>query len=203
MYTDINQTNTQLFISVIWGNWGCYFNFSSKIFFFWKVKVGLRVLPSTPTSNPSGFVNEPIWSRYKVSFSDCIHCPSSVVVARFVNLFIVVVVVVNVSHFRLLLQHHRASFSQTWHKAFLGEGHSSMNIWRTTLFSKRRYYKVAKIHWQNFKIFFSRTTGPIPTKLKTNHPWVKGIQVYSNEGSHAFPRIDFKKLRKQIYLYVI
>jgi hypothetical protein len=32
----------------------------------------------------------------------------------------------------------------------------------------------------NFYIldFFSRTTGPIFTRLGTNHPWVKGIQVY-------------------------
>ena len=31
------------------------------------------------------------------------------------------------------------------------------------------------------KIFFSRTTEPISTKLGTKHPWVKGIQVCSNE----------------------
>ena len=33
-------------------------------------------------------------------------------------------------------------------------------------------------------IFFSRTTGPISTKLGTKHPWVKGIQVCSNEGPY-------------------
>jgi hypothetical protein len=30
--------------------------------------------------------------------------------------------------------------------------------------------------------FFSRTAGPILTRLGTNHPWVKGIQVCSKEG---------------------
>jgi hypothetical protein len=28
------------------------------------------------------------------------------------------------------------------------------------------------------KSFFSRTTGPILTRLGTNHPWRKGIQVF-------------------------
>ena len=35
-------------------------------------------------------------------------------------------------------------------------------------------------------IFFSRTTGSISTKLGTKHPWVKGIQIYFNEGSRSF-----------------
>ena len=44
----------------------------------------------------------------------------------------------------------------------------------------------------NFHIFdfFSRTTGPILTKLGTNHPWGKGIQVCSNEGQRPSPRGD-------------
>ena len=36
------------------------------------------------------------------------------------------------------------------------------------------------------KIFFSITTEPFPTKLGTKHPWVKGIQVCSNEGPRPF-----------------
>ena len=51
-------------------------------------------------------------------------------------------------------------------------------------------YEIVKIHWRNLKIFFSRTTEPISTKLFTKHPWVKGIQVCSNEGPHPFPRGD-------------
>ena len=48
------------------------------------------------------------------------------------------------------------------------------------------------VRLQNFHIFifFSRTTGPISTKLGTKHPRVKGIQVCSNEGPHPFPRGD-------------
>ena len=44
----------------------------------------------------------------------------------------------------------------------------------------------------NFYIFdfFSRTTGPILTKLGTNHPWGEGIQVCSNEGDCPSPRGD-------------
>ena len=35
-------------------------------------------------------------------------------------------------------------------------------------------------------IFFSRTTGPISTKLETKQPWVKGIQVWSNDRPRPF-----------------
>ena len=47
----------------------------------------------------------------------------------------------------------------------------------------------------NFYIFnfFSRTTGPILTRLGTNHPWVKGIQVCSKEGDSPSPRGDNSK----------
>ena len=40
----------------------------------------------------------------------------------------------------------------------------------------------------NFKIFFSRTTGPISTKLGINYPWVKRIEINSNQGLCPFPR---------------
>jgi hypothetical protein len=47
----------------------------------------------------------------------------------------------------------------------------------------------------NFYIFdfFSRTTGPILTKLGTNHPWGKGILNCSNEGDCSSPRGDNHK----------
>ena len=51
-------------------------------------------------------------------------------------------------------------------------------------------YEIVKIHWRNLKIFFSRTTEPISIKLGTKHPWVKGIQVCSNNGPRLFPRGD-------------
>jgi hypothetical protein len=46
----------------------------------------------------------------------------------------------------------------------------------------------------NFYIFdFSRTTGPILTRLGTNHPWGEGILNCSNEGDCLSPRGDDSK----------
>jgi hypothetical protein len=47
----------------------------------------------------------------------------------------------------------------------------------------------------NFYIcdFFSRTTGPILTKLGTNNPWGEGILNCSNEGDYPSPRGDNHK----------
>jgi hypothetical protein len=42
----------------------------------------------------------------------------------------------------------------------------------------------------SFKIFFSRTTGLILTRLTTNHPWRKRIQVSLKEGDSSSPRGD-------------
>ena len=53
--------------------------------------------------------------------------------------------------------------------------------WRASLFSRGDDYEIAIIHWRNFQIIFSRTAGPISTKLGTRHSWMKGIQVFSNE----------------------
>ena len=57
-------------------------------------------------------------------------------------------------------------------------------------------FKIAKIHWQILKIFFSRTTVPISTKLSINHPWVKGILDYSNKWPLLFPRGDDYEIMK-------
>ena len=45
---------------------------------------------------------------------------------------------INFSHFHLLLQNHWANFNQTWHKASLGEGDSSLFKWRAPPFCKGR-----------------------------------------------------------------
>ena len=66
----------------------------------------------------------------------------------FCPLSVVVVVIVNISHFHLL-QNHRANFNQTWHKASLGDGDSSLFKWRATPFPRGDNYEIAKIHWQN------------------------------------------------------
>jgi hypothetical protein len=39
--------------------------------------------------------------------------------------------------------------------------------------------------WGHLKIFFSRTTGPILTRLGTNHPWRERIQVFFKEGDRS------------------
>ena len=51
-------------------------------------------------------------------------------------------------------------------------------------------HKNVKMGWGHLKIFFFRSTGPIQTRLSTNHPWVEGIQVSSNEGERPSPRGD-------------
>jgi hypothetical protein len=51
-------------------------------------------------------------------------------------------------------------------------------------------YKNVNMGWGHLKIIFSRTTGPILTRLGTNHPWGKGFQVCSNEGDCPSPRGD-------------
>ena len=48
--------------------------------------------------------------------------------------------------------------------------------------------EMTKIHG-HLKIF-SRTTGPILTKLVTKYSWVKRFQICSNEEPHHFPRKD-------------
>ena len=50
--------------------------------------------------------------------------------------------------------------------------------------------KIAKIHDKIFKILFSRTTEPISTKLGPEHPWVRGIQVFSNEKTENFYKVN-------------
>ena len=50
------------------------------------------------------------------------------------------------------------------------------------LFPRGDNNEIAKIHLRHFlKIFLSRTTGSISSKLGVKHTWVKGIQVCSNE----------------------
>jgi hypothetical protein len=44
--------------------------------------------------------------------------------------------------------------------------------------------------WGHLKIFFSRTIGPILTRLGTNCPRLKGTQICSKEGDNPFPRGD-------------
>ena len=101
-----------------------------------------------------------------------------------------VVVVVNFSHFRLLLQNHWASSTKLGTMHPWVKGIQVCSIEGPCPFPRGDNYEIAKIHWKNLKIFFSKTTEPISTKLGTMHPWVKGIQFCSNEGPRTFPRGD-------------
>jgi hypothetical protein len=44
--------------------------------------------------------------------------------------------------------------------------------------------------WGHLKIFFSRFTGPVLTRLGTNHPWRERIQLSLKEGDSSSPRGD-------------
>jgi hypothetical protein len=43
-------------------------------------------------------------------------------------------------------------------------------------------HKNAKIGWGLLKIFFSRTTGPILTRLGASHPWEEGLKFVQIKG---------------------
>jgi hypothetical protein len=51
-------------------------------------------------------------------------------------------------------------------------------------------HKNVKMGWGHLKIFFSRTTGPILTRLGTNNSWGEGIQFCTHEGDCPSPRGD-------------
>jgi hypothetical protein len=46
--------------------------------------------------------------------------------------------------------------------------------------------KNVKVGWGHLKILFSRTIGPILTRLGTNHPWVKGIPIFQRKAIALF-----------------
>jgi hypothetical protein len=52
--------------------------------------------------------------------------------------------------------------------------------------------KRVKMHWKFFEIF-SRTTGPILTRLGTNYPWRERIQLSLKEGDNPSLRGDNSK----------
>ena len=59
--------------------------------------------------------------------------------------------------------------------------------------------EIVKIHLETLKIFLLSTTGSISTKLGTKHPWVMGIQFFSNEGPRPFPRGDNYEIVKMYW----
>jgi hypothetical protein len=64
------------------------------------------------------------------------------------------------------------------------------------VFFKGEIIKKCKNGMLSFRFFFSRTTGPILTRLGTNHPWRKRIQVPLKEGDSPLPKGDNSKIVK-------
>ena len=96
---------------------------------------------------------------------------------------VIVVLVVNFSHVLLLLQNHWAFQPKLAQSNLVGKrGFKFVQMKRPTLFQREI---IKKIHWQIFKIYFSRTSG-----LSTKYSWVKDIQICSNEGPSLFLRGD-------------
>ena len=81
-------------------------------------------------------------------------------------------------------QEPQGQFKQTWHKASLGGGDSSLFKWGTHLFPRGDNSKNIKIISKTLRIFFFRTAGSISIILGTKHAWVVVIQVCLNEGPH-------------------
>jgi hypothetical protein len=61
----------------------------------------------------------------------------------------------------------------------------------------RKAHLSFQLRWA--KKYFSRTTGLSLTRLGTNRPWGKGIQVCSKEGDNPFPRGDNSKREEKKY----
>jgi hypothetical protein len=60
-------------------------------------------------------------------------------------------------------------------------------------FQRGDNHKNVKMVWGHLKILFSRTTGLILTRLFTNYPLVKRIQVCSKKGDNPSPRGDISE----------
>jgi hypothetical protein len=68
-----------------------------------------------------------------------------------------------------LLQNQKAKFKQTWYKLSVGKGNSNLfKKWPGPL-QRGDNNKNVKMGCSHIKVFFSRTTGSILTRLGTNH----------------------------------
>ena len=75
----------------------------------------------------------------------------------------------------LLLHNDWASLNWIWRKDPWVKGSKVCSNEEICPFQRGDYSKIAKIHWQKLKIFISKTTGQISTKLSTKYLWVKEI----------------------------
>ena len=58
------------------------------------------------------------------------------------------------------------------------------------LFRRGDDYELVKIHRQNFKIFFYKTTGPISSIISKKYPWVKRIEFVQMERPYLFTLVN-------------
>ena len=91
------------------------------------------------------------------------------------------------SYFRLLLQNHWANSTKLGTKHPWVEGIQVCSNEGPCPSPRGDNSEIVNLYSKYLKILFSRTTGPITTKLNTKHPWVGWIQVCSNTGPHPFP----------------
>ena len=56
----------------------------------------------------------------------------------------------------------------------------------------------SKIILKTFKNPLFKNSWPISTKFGTKHPWVDGIQIFTNKGPHPSSRADNSKNNKNI-----
>ena len=122
-----------------------------------------------------------------MSFSDQI-CSFFVVVV-IVVVVVVVGVVVNLSHFIFFFRTTEPISTK------LGTKHPWVKGIQTGY-----NYNIAKIHWRNLKIFFSKITGTISAKLKHKAFLGKGLSGLLKKGPHPYPRegdYDIAKIHSQ------
>ena len=79
-----------------------------------------------------------VWLKFSPHLSRTLKWAFLITICLLSVVVVVGVVVVNFSHFHLILQNQWANFNQTWHKGSLGDRDSSMFKWRGTPFSKGR-----------------------------------------------------------------
>jgi hypothetical protein len=64
-----------------------------------------------------------------------------------------------------------AEFNQTWYKLSLVKRIQFCSNEGSGSLLRGDIHKNVKMGWGNLKVFFSRTNGPILSRLGTNHPW--------------------------------
>ena len=112
------------------------------------------------------------------------------------NLSVVLIVVVNFSHFHLLLQNHWTNFNQSRHKASLDEvdfwvkGIQVCSSEVPCLFPRGDNNEIAKVNWRNFKNLLIQDMWANFNQTWHNAYLGKGFQDCSNKGPCPCPRVD-------------